>query len=75
MFKMKMVKLSRSIKNRVRAGKIIRSLLSSGYQKVVASESFGLYVLRHNNGNEFVVKLSRDAKELRVTKNNKLIEL
>lgn len=75
MFKMKMVKLSRSIKNRVRAEKIIRSLLTSGYRKVVASESFGLYVLRHNNGNEFVLKLSRNADELRVTKNNKPIEL
>lgn len=65
----------KSIKNEKRAEKILRSLLTSGYRKIISSESFGLYVLRHQNGNEFVLRLNHKEQTLRVTKNGKLIEL
>ena len=70
-----MKRMLKYIKNKRRADNIVRSLLTSGYRKVIHSEHFQLYVLRHSNGNEFVVKLSRTGDKLTVTKNGKPIEL
>lgn len=58
-----------------RAHQIVRSLITSGYVLTLCSESQGICILRHENGNRFFLDIGQKRDKLIIKKNGKAIKL
>lgn len=67
--------MSKYINPEKRAHQIVRSLIASGYQMCFEMDDYGVYILRHSNGNRFFINIGINRDKLIIKKNGKPIEL